>query len=110
MNRNIVSSCAAITALSAIGVCAQERPTTPNTYVTSRESLYRVGFAEFTPFNSATTYSDLAFLGTNLLSRYATSGSGGFVAVPHLPGGAVVTGIELDYCDTSSIWDVVMDV
>ena len=110
MSRKIISSLVAVAALSAMSVCAQEIARTPNTYGTVRESLYRVGFSEFTPFNSATTYSDLAFLGTNLLSRYATSGSGGFVAVPHLPGGAVVTGIELDYCDTSGVWDVVMDV
>jgi hypothetical protein len=63
--------------------------------------LQAIGYSEFTPDNSSTTYVDLVSGG-----RHSTVPNGGFVATPHLPSGAVVTYFELDYCDFDSATDV----
>jgi len=65
---------------------------------------YRIGSMEFQPLDSGTTYADLAFGpssgGPTPVARFTTVG-GSLVAVPHLPGGALLTGAELDFCDSN---------
>jgi hypothetical protein len=59
--------------------------------------LYSVGRSEFTPQDSALTYSD------DLVGRFSTIGLPAFfIATPHVPSGVLLTYLELDYCDTSS--------
>jgi len=73
-------------------------------------SYYRVGFNEFVPADSGLTFSD-AFLVANTFSRYPTSDSvAPFVAVPHLPSGALVTAVEFDWCDTNDGNDATFNV
>jgi hypothetical protein len=75
----------------------------PNTYGTTSESFYRVGSTEFSPIDTSVTYNDLGNI-SSTLSRYVT-GCATFcelLAVPHLPSGALVTGVEFDFCDTNA--------
>ncbi len=74
-------------------------------------SYQRVGFSSFSPMDSTMTYSDLNF-SSPVFSRYPTnaSGSGIFVAVPQLPSGALVSGVEFDWCDTSAASDLQFQV
>ena len=61
--------------------------------------LYHAGFSEFTPERSSMTYdiSNVAY------DRYPTSAGGGtFLALAHIPSGAELVSLELDYCDTST--------
>ena len=83
---------------------AQERTSVPRptTYGTTLGSFYRVGSTEFTPIDTSVTYNDSGNVGSTL-SRYVTSCATlcELLAVPHLPSGALVTGAELDACDTN---------
>jgi hypothetical protein len=73
------------------------------TFGTSSFSYQRMGFSSFVPMDSTMTYTDLNF-SSSVFSRYPTNanGSGIFVAVPQLPSGALVSGVEFDWCDTSA--------
>jgi len=76
-----------------------------DTYGTTNLSFYRVGLSEFSPTQSSITYSD-AFTPITALSRHPTAnGNLPFVAVPHLPSGAIVEEVEFDWCDTSDSVD-----
>lgn len=59
---------------------------------------------EFEPFDSGATYSDLGN-STSTLSRFPTSATG-LQAIVHLPSGALVTGVDLNFCDTNASADV----
>jgi hypothetical protein len=77
------------------------------TYGVDFTSAYRVGFSEFSPADSTLTYTDESVLGTDGVGRYPTVPSIiAFMAVPHLPSGALVSGVELDLCDTNPTDDV----
>ena len=62
--------------------------------------LHAVGDTEFSPPDSANTYSSSGNLG-----RY---GSGNFKATPHIPSGVLLTYLELDYCDLDAAEDVLL--
>jgi S-layer homology domain len=65
------------------------------------QTIYRLGVSDFTPIDSATTYSDqFQTDGIPAFSRFSTVPNGTFVATPRLPGGALVTRLEIDYCNT----------
>ncbi len=71
----------------------------PKTYGTQNVTWYRVSAAEFAPANGTVPSTSW-----NPSSSYAfrTWGTGGwFFAAPHLPAGALLTGLELDACDTN---------
>ena len=82
-----------------------------DTFGTTSFSYQRVGFATFVPMDSSMTYSDLNF-SSQVFSRYPTNanGSGVFVATPQLPSGALVSGVEFDWCDTSAASDLQFEV
>ena len=65
----------------------------PNAYGTQNWAVYRIGAAEFTPFDSATTYGSYS----NVV--YSTVQNGVFHASAHIPTGALLTYFVLDYCD-----------
>jgi hypothetical protein len=71
----------------------RRHPESPSTYGTSRTSLYRVGPMEFQPVASNVSFFPLFGPG---FGRYA---EGQLFAVPHLPSGALLKGVELDFCD-----------
>jgi hypothetical protein len=81
-------------------------PGRPNTFGTSDTTYLMLGSDEFSPTTSSTTYND----DSNVLGHYSRRFStvpggfteGWFTATPHLPGGALLTYIELDYCDTNA--------
>jgi hypothetical protein len=62
---------------------------------TSDRILYRIGASEFTPFSTTIEYSQH-------IGRYTISAGGALLATPHLPSGAILTYLELDYCDNST--------
>jgi S-layer homology domain len=99
---------AAAAAVCAAGLCfgedASERPQTPPRWGTKDRIFTHIGFSEFTPDNSSVTYSR----GTN--GRYSTTQGGLFAAVAHVPSGALLTYLELDYCDTNAAVDVRLDL
>ena len=73
-------------------------PESPSFIGTGGTRLYRVGPMEFQPDDSAATAFNTLF--SPGFGRYTTQG-GNLYAMPHLPSGALVTGVELDYCDTN---------
>ena len=84
-------------------------PKVVDTYGTPT-SFHRVGFSEFSPANSNTTFSDLSQFSFTF-SRYPTANeSSAFVAVPHLPSGALLNTVEYDWCDTNAGLDTHMDI
>ncbi len=94
-----------LSALLAFGLStparAEEGPRArPKTYGTSQDSIYHVPVTEFVPTNGGYTTDDTAFPGT--LSRY-TMNCGGYCleAVPRLPNGALLTGIEVYFCNSN---------
>jgi S-layer family protein len=76
------------------------RDPSPRTYGTKDRVLYRMPAAEFLPTSSSAGYAD-AFESSTEFRRFLTSGtSANFLATPHLPAGALVDYVELDYCDS----------
>jgi hypothetical protein len=71
-----------------------------NTYGTSTTSYYTISEAGFVPVDSSVLYSsDVG--GATTRHKWSTTTNGGFSASPSLPSGALITGYELDYCDTN---------
>src|SRR4030042_764399 len=62
-------------------------------------SAYHVSAITCNPLFSATVYS---WTSVGVVSRYCTSGSCTFECPVHLPTGALISGIELDACDTNA--------
>jgi hypothetical protein len=87
--------------MPALAVRAQSaKDPSPRTYGTKDRVLYRIPAAEFLPTSSSTGYAD-AFESSTEFRRSMTSGtSANFLATPHLPAGALVDYVELDYCDS----------
>ena len=75
-------------------VHAGTSPKSPD-WGTGGVTYYSVGAAEFLPKDSISTYG--TFVSPS--GRYATSSGAYFQATPHIPGGALLTYLELDYCD-----------
>ena len=58
----------------------------------------------FQPADSSTSYSS-----TSNYHRIHTGGGGFFgAALPDLPAGALITGLELEACDTNATWRVIV--
>ena len=63
--------------------------------------LTHVGFTEFIPSFSGETYNTFN-LNFGVYGLYSTGTSGDYVATPHVPSGALLTYLELDYCDMAA--------
>jgi len=59
--------------------------------------LYHVGFSDFSPSSNLTPYGSYGSYG----DRYSASSGAVFYSIPHLPSGALLASLELDYCDTN---------
>ena len=71
----------------------------PKTYGTSQDSIYHVSIKDFTPRSAGTIVEDEGIPG--VLARYATNCIGYCLeAIPRLPNGALLTGIEAYFCNT----------
>jgi hypothetical protein len=78
-----------------LAVHAGELPKTPE-WGTGGVTYYSIGAAELLPRSSTMTYAtDVSPAG-----RYATSSGADFQATPHIPGGALLTYLEFDFCDS----------
>jgi S-layer family protein len=87
-------------ALSA-GARAEDAPARvrPRTYGTSQDSIYHVPITEFVPLDSNWGTRDWFFPGA--LARFSPGCTGPcLIAVPRLPNGALLTGIEAYFCNT----------
>ncbi len=71
----------------------------PSTFGTSFVSYYMIPANEFMPFSSSETYTTDNF---GAGPRYPTANAKDLVAAVHLPTGAVLTSLELDFDDTSA--------
>lgn len=88
-------------ALTAIAQTAS-KDLVPRTYGTKDRVMYRITASEFSPINTLGDYGD-DFNGASGFHRKATSGIGTtFFGTAHLPAGALVDYLELDYCDTDA--------
>jgi len=109
MPANRISSLAALMGFWVVTATGAAQTTaTPKALETYGPNLsfYRVGFTEFLPTDSALTFSDVFLNVSTSHARYPTSESlAQFVAVPHLPSGALVSGVEFDWCDTNASSD-----
>ncbi len=80
-----------------------------NAYGTAADSAYHLGASDFVPRNS--TQGAYAEVGSGNLARYTTLCSGPcLVAVPHLPDGALITGILGYFCDWNPTYDATLHV
>ena len=70
----------------------------PPDWGTGATTYDNIGAAEFLPTNSISTYGTFV----SPAGRYATSSGAYFQATPHLPGGALLTYLEFDYCDSDT--------
>jgi len=79
----------------------------PRTFGTDQVSFYRIAASEFSLIDTSNgeKYNDEAFDG-GPYQRYGSGSQGLFVASPHLPSGALVVYLELDYCDEDAVEDV----
>jgi hypothetical protein len=85
--------------LSGIPVAPHAGPDPrPPDWGTGATSYDNIGAAEFLPKDSISTYGTFV----SPAGRYATSSGARFQATPHIPGGALLTYLELDYCDTDA--------
>ena len=83
---------------------AKPLPSRPATYGTSQVSYVHVDATELDPIASVNTYSCI----TNCQLRYQTNVSGfGLMGGVHLPSGALVTYMEVDYYDNSATGQVI---
>ena len=78
-------------------VAQKPRPQAPSTYGTTAVSYYVIDSAEFHPIASSVGWSGI----NNFQLRYSTSAGLVMWAPLHLPAGALVTYIEIDYYDNS---------
>jgi hypothetical protein len=64
---------------------------------TGGTTYYTMGAAEFLPKDSSTSY------GTHVspTERYANTSGADFQTTPHIPGGALLTYLEFDFCDVA---------
>src|SRR5262245_27195517 len=81
---------------SAATVAAQ---TPGDAYGTTNVTYYRVGATDFRAYSTADAYFDD---GRNLWTIGAGESTGWFNATPHLPSGALLTELRLEYCDINS--------
>ncbi len=93
--------------LAAVSALGQE--TGPKTFGTSQESAHRVGMWDFEPTRSTLTY-DVVTGGESILRHSTASGSGVFMANPHLPSGALLLGVEFGVCDIDPTSDLTVSV
>ena len=71
----------------------------PKTYGTGPDSIYHLPITEFVPFDSTWGTRDWFFPGS--LARFSPGCTTScFYAVPRLPNGALLTGIEAYFCNT----------
>ena len=78
-------------------------PQRPETYGTSQVSYVRIDASEMDPIATNTTYSGM----NNFQLRFQTNVTGyGLMAPVHLPGGAQITYVELDFYDDSPVGEV----
>jgi len=75
-------------------------PSAPNTFGTSAVSYLQVPSSAFLPFDSSRAYTTSGF-GVFSMGRYAPGSATDFNAPIQLPSGALITYLELDYCDTN---------
>jgi hypothetical protein len=82
---------------------APPKKTRPDTYGITGISYYVIDASELSPITSGNQYSGI----NNFQLRYLTNVSGlGFWAPVHLPAGASVQSMEIDYFDNSAVGEV----
>jgi hypothetical protein len=107
--RLALASAAILLAIGSAPLTAQEarfagnpgavhHETTPKTpeWGTGGVTYYTMGAAEFLPKDSSTAYAT----SVSPSQRYATGCCAVFQTTPHIPGGALLTYLEFDYCDS----------
>jgi len=71
----------------------------PKTYGTGQDSIYHVPITDFVPFDSSSGTKDSHF--SLAFARYSPGCTGPCLyAIPRLPDGALLTGIEAYFCNT----------
>ena len=68
--------------------------------------LTHIGFSEFTTYHADTPYAG----SEDPYGRYSTSPGIPLMAVAHVPSGALLTYLELDYCDKTNSANVVLSL
>ena len=87
--------------LSAQPMKAVDGKMAPRTFGTTHQSYYRISAAEFTGMQVTgfDTWNDVWYsTAGNLFRRYGQNANAYFIAMPHLPSGALLDHLELDDC------------
>ena len=102
--RNLVLVSALVVAAGRTTASGQQAQASrrPNAYGTAADSAYHLGSSEFVPRSSGTTYDEAFGIG-----RYSSNCTGAcLIASPHIPDGALLTGITGYFCDSNATYDV----
>jgi opacity protein-like surface antigen len=92
--RRAVLILSTVAVLSGAAALAQPVPASTPSFGTTNSTYVSVGPSEFNPRDDTDAYYRGYYL-------YSKGGSQTFYATPHLPGGALLTFLELQYCDTN---------
>ena len=102
--RNVVLASALVVVTARATASGQQAQASrrPNAYGTTTDSAYHVGSSEFAPRNFTITYDESFGIG-----RYSNNCTGAcLIAWPHIPDGALLTGITGYFCDSNATFDV----
>jgi hypothetical protein len=98
---------AAISLLICVSAAVRaEDPAAPDRpmWGTQDRILTHIGFSEFTSY-----HADVPYAGSSTpMGRYSTAPGSPLMAVAHVPSGALLTYLELDYCDNSASANVAL--
>lgn len=89
----------------AADVATAPKPATPS-WGTSAITYYTVAASEFLPKDSTMGYATFV----SPMGRYSTSSGAVFQAGPHIPGGALLTYLEFDFCDSDPSGSLELDL
>jgi hypothetical protein len=88
-----------------VAVHLETAPKTPE-WGTGGVTFYTIGAAELLPKDSISTYAtDVSPAG-----RHALTSGADFQATPHIPGGALLTYLEFDFCDSDPNDSLTLDL
>ena len=96
------TACLVLAIAFSVPVRAEDGPqrVRPKTYGTSPDSIYHVPITDFVPFDSGSGTRDWFF--SLAFARYTPGCTGPCLyAIPRLPDGALLTGIEAYFCNTN---------
>ena len=102
-----LSAALGLVAAAGAAFAAEPEPRRPE-WGTKDRILKHVGFAEFLPVSSGLPFTVHNGFASGAFGVSSTSDNAAFFATPQIPSGALLTYLELDFCDTDPDDDVIL--